>query len=133
MHAAAAHALDDGVERHVDLQHVVDGHAGFLHRLGLRNGAREAIEQIALFAVAVLKTVLHQADNDVIGHQPARVHHLLGFDAQRRTGLHRGAQHVARGDLRNAELFADELGLRAFAGARCAQQDQTHLRVLRTI
>ena len=37
-----------------------------------------------------------------------------------------GTQHVACRDLRNAEAFADELGLRAFAGARRSDEDKTH-------
>jgi hypothetical protein len=56
----------------------------------------------------------------------AGVHHLLGRQAQRRAGLDRGAQHVTGGNLRNAIALADEGGLRAFAGARRAQEDQSH-------
>jgi hypothetical protein len=32
---------------HVDLEHEVDRHAGVLHRVGLRDGAREAVEHVA--------------------------------------------------------------------------------------
>ena len=48
MHAAAGQALDDLAVVHVDLDHVVEIDAGVAHRVGLRNRAREAVEQEAL-------------------------------------------------------------------------------------
>src|SRR5260221_3790482 len=62
MHAPPAHALDDLAVRHIDLEHVVDRHAGLLHRLGLRDGARKAVEQIAALAVEVLQPLVDQTD-----------------------------------------------------------------------
>jgi hypothetical protein len=106
--AAAAHALDDGVVGHVDLQHVVELDAGGLHGVGLRDGAREAVEQEAVGAVGLGDALLDQADDDVVADQRAGVHHLLGGQAQRRAGLDGGAQHVAGGDLRDAVFLADE-------------------------
>jgi hypothetical protein len=126
MAAPPAHALDDGVEGHVDLQHHVQLDAGGLHGVGLRQGAREAVEQEAVGTVALRDAFLDQADDDVIADQAAAVHHLLGGQAQRRAGLDGGAQHVAGGNLRNAVLLADERGLRAFAGAGGAQKNESH-------
>ena len=126
--AAAAHALDDGGVGHVDLEHDVELDAGGLHRVGLRDGAREAVEQEAVGAVGLGDALLDQADDDVVADQAAAVHHLLGRHAQRRAGLDGGAQHVAGGDLRDAVLLADHRGLRALAGAGRAQQDQSHRR-----
>ena len=126
MAAAAAHALDDGLEGHVDFQHVVEVDASFLHGLGLGNGAREAVEQETVGAVVLGDAFLHQVDDQVVADQTARVHDLLGFDAQRGAGLDGGAQHVARGNLRNAVLLADEGGLGALAGAGCAKKNQFH-------
>ena len=54
------------------------------------------------------------------------VHDGLGLQAERRAGLDGRAQHVAGGDLRDAVLLADEGGLRAFARAGRAQQNQSH-------
>ena len=124
--AAAAHALNDRVERHVDLQHVVELDAGGLHGVGLRDGARKAVEQEALGAVGLGDAFLDQVDDQVIADQTARFHHRLGLQAQWRAGLDSGAQHVAGRDLRNAEFLADESGLRALAGAGRAQQNQSH-------
>src|SRR6266571_1444811 len=85
--------------------HVIDATRGRLHALRLRNGARKAVEQIAARAVHLLQALLDQADDDVVGHELPGVHHLLRGDAERGAGLHRGAQHVAGGDLRDAELL----------------------------
>ena len=45
--------------------------AGVLHRVGLRNGARKAVEQIAVRAIGLLQALLDQADDDVVGNQRA--------------------------------------------------------------
>jgi len=123
---AARHALDDFLIGDVDLDDVVDRHAGGLHRFGLRNGAREAVEQIAVLAVRLLKARLHHADDDVVGDEAASIHDGLGLHAKLGAGLDLRTQHVAGGDLRNAVFFLDVIGLGAFAGARAAQQNQTH-------
>jgi hypothetical protein len=123
---AAAHAFDDFGIGNIDFKHVVDAHTGFLHRFCLRNGAREAIEQVAGRAVGLSQSVPNQADDDVIGDQTARVHHLLRRESEGRAGFDRCAQHIARGNLRDAEPAGDERSLRAFAGTRGAKEDQTH-------
>ena len=127
VHATTAHAGDDLAVRHVDFEHVVDRHAGILHGLGLRNGARETVEHVAALAVGFLEAILDQADDDVVADQAAGIHDLLGFEAQRRAGLDGGAQHVAGGNLRNAEFLLDEVGLGALAGAGWPQQNQSHI------
>ena len=68
----------------------------------------------------------YQADDQLVGDQLASIHDFLQLQAQWGAGLDGGTQHVTGGNLRNAEFLANELGLRAFAGARCAQQDQLH-------
>src|SRR6266571_3121778 len=132
MHAPAAHPRDDQVVGHIDLEHVVDRHRCRLHALRLRNGARKAVEQIAARAVQVLQALLDEADDDVVGHELPGVHHFLSGDAERGAGLHRGAQHVSGGDLRNAELLPDERGLRALARARRPEKNQSHPSILST-
>ena len=101
--------------------------AGVLHRIGLRNRPRKAVEQIAARAVGLLEPLLDQPDDDLVGHQRSRIHHLLGRDAERRARLDRGAQHVARGYLRDAVRLADERGLRSLSRTRRAEQDQSHV------
>src|SRR4029077_15393252 len=89
-------------------------------------GAREAVEQVAVLAIHVLQPLLYEADNDFVGHQLSRVHDLLRGDAERRSGFHRRAQHVAGGDLRNPEVLPDESRLSALAGARRPKKDEPH-------
>src|ERR671931_15883 len=132
MHAAAAHTHDDLVVGHVDLEHAVERHAGALERLRLRDGARKAVEEIAALAVGLLQPLLHETDDDVVGHELPGVHHLLRREAKRRAGLHRGAQHVTGRNLRDAVLLADEVRLRAFAGAGRAEKYHPHRSILRT-
>ncbi len=132
MHAPAAHARDELIVGNIDLEHVIDRHGRGLHGLGLRDGARKAVEQVAALAVVLLQPLLHQPDDDLVGHQLPGVHHLFCRQPEGRPRLDRGAQHVASRDLRDAELVADEGGLRALAGARRAQEDQPHASILRT-
>src|SRR5579871_669268 len=99
----SADALDDLAVGHVDLYHVIERDPGVLQRIGLRDRAGETIEQIAVGAIGLLQPLLHQADDDVVGHQAAGVHDGLGGDAEGRARLHRRAQHLAGRNLRNAE------------------------------
>src|SRR4026209_2624243 len=132
MNPAPAHAGDDLLVGHVDLEHVIDPYITPLHGFGLRDGAREAIEEIALRAVTMAKALLDQADDDVVGDQLPGIHYFSSFNTQRRRRCACGAQDVAGGDLRDAELLADEIRLRAFAGARRSEQNQPHASILRT-
>ena len=106
--------------------HLLERDPGLLHRIGLGNGAGKAVEQVALGAVRLLQALGDQPDDDVVGHEAAGFHDLLRLQAERRAGLDGGAQHVAGGDLRDAEFFGDEAGLGTFAGTGRAQQNHTH-------
>ena len=124
--APAAHAVDDGLERHVDLQHVVQLHASGLHGIGLGDGAGEAVKQKAFGAVGLGDAVFHQIDDELVADQLPRIHHRLGLQAQGGASLYSGTQHIAGGDLGNAKFFADKSSLGAFASAGGAQQDESH-------
>ena len=124
--AAAAHALHDGLERHVDFKHVIEFDARLLHGLGLRNGAGKAVEQKAGRTVGLGNALFDQVDDEIVADQLARFHHGLGLLPQGRAGLDGGAQHVARRNLRDIEFARDELRLRAFARAGRAQKNQFH-------
>ena len=49
-----------GCVGHVDLEHDVELDAGRLHRVGLRDGARKAVEQEAVGAVGLGDALLDQ-------------------------------------------------------------------------
>jgi hypothetical protein len=66
----------------------------------------------------------------VVADQTARFHDGFGLQAQWGACLDGSAQHVAGGDLGDVVFLANESGLCAFAGAGCAQQNQSHGKVL---
>ena len=92
-----------------------------VERLGLRDGAGEAVHQEALGRVGLLQAVLDDADHHAVGHQLAGVHVLLGLQAHLGLVLDRRAQDVAGGDVGDAVFGHDAAGLGALAGARAAQ------------
>ena len=79
------------------------------------------------FGVGLVDALVDDADDDVVGDQRARFHHRFGLEADRRARRHRGAQHVAGRELRNAVFLHQPRRLGAFAGARRPEQDQPHL------
>ena len=50
---------------------LVDDNAHVVQRLGLRDGAGEAVQNKAVFAVVLRQTLLDDADDDLIGDQLA--------------------------------------------------------------
>jgi len=58
-----------------------------------------------------------------VRHELARIHDGFGLFAELGSGLHGGAQHVARGNLRNLIPVFDVVGLGAFSRPRAAQQN----------
>ena len=124
--AAAAHALHDHIVLDLQLQHLVDADAHSLNGLGLGNGAGHAVQDEAVGAVGLCQTLLQDADDDLIGHQCAGVHEALCLQAHLGAILHGSTQDVAGADGGDVQLCADDLGLRALTGTRCAQQDQIH-------
>ena len=120
MHPTPAHALDDGFKGHIDFEHVVEVDACQLHRVGLRNGAGKAVKQKTIGAIGLCNAFFDQANDDVITHQTARVHDFFGRQSHGSACFDGSTKHVARGNLGNTKLFANESGLGAFACTRCA-------------
>ena len=121
VHPAAADALRQHRVGHLERDH--DAHALARrreHRVEaprLLDGAREAVEQEAARAVRLHDAVLDHADHEVVRHEPARLHHLLGCLPDLGARGDGRAQHVARAQLRHAERADDERRLRALARA----------------
>src|SRR5712691_11200574 len=82
MHPAPAHALDDLVLVHVDLENEVQLDARTAHRLRLRDGAGKTVEQVPVPAIDMLQSLLDQTDDDVIRDELTRVHDFLRRDTQ---------------------------------------------------
>ena len=90
--------------------------------------AREAVEQEAVLRLGRLDGLEDDAGDDLVGHELAGVHELLGLLAELALGGHGGAQHVARRDVRQVEVVGQPLGLRALAGAGRTEEDEIELR-----
>ena len=99
-----------------------------VERLGLAQCARETIEDKTLVRVRLVQPVGNDADDDIVRHQPAAGHDILGLEADRRLRRHRGAQHLSGGELNDAVPMNQSLRLRSLARPRRPEKDQSHLR-----
>ena len=125
-HTAAGQAVDDdivgriNIERHIDMGNLIQ-------RFRLSDGAREAIQNIAMLAIRLGQTFLDHGNDHLIGNQLALVNIALGV--QTRGGLLADctAEHIAGGNLRDAQLLHQSLRMRALAGAGGAQENNIHI------
>jgi len=129
--AAAAHdAVDDEVVWDLEQQHVVELDAVLVQRVfegfGLGNRPREAVQHPTIECVFHRQALAHHANDDLVGHQVAIVHVLLGFDAHRCAGLDRGPEHVPGRDVGNVVAFDEACGLGAFSGPGGSDEDHAH-------
>ncbi|GAA4671176.1 hypothetical protein GCM10023347_26270 [Streptomyces chumphonensis] len=131
-HAAAGDAPDHLVLGDLQVQHGVQRQADVgedaVERLGLREVAREAVEQEAVRGVRLLHAVLGHADGDLVRHQLALAHEVLRAAAQLRALADVGTEEVTGGDVRNAEILGEQRGLRALARTRRPDEEDTHQR-----
>jgi len=95
---------------------------------GLRDGAGKAIQNETGGGVRLIESGAQHAHQDVVGYQPARLHHRLGLAAYRGAGGNLSPQHVTRRDLRDTVLVLQALGLRALARAGRPQKNEFHRR-----
>ncbi len=117
--AAAGKTLDQAVEIDVHenrgVHRLAEAHQHLVQRLGLRNVAREAVHDETVLRIRLLQALADDAEHDLVGDQLARVHRGLGLLAQLGAGSQRLAEQVARGNLGDAVLFDQLLGLRPLA------------------
>ena len=131
-HQAAGDALDQLLLVHVEHQQPVDLAAVPLQlgieRLGLRDVAREAVEQEAALRVGLRDAVDQHLDHQRVGHELAGLHEVLRAPAELRAVAQVRAQHVAGGDVRQPELGGEPWCLRPLprAGRAEDQQVPTH-------
>jgi len=124
--APAGHALFYFLIADFQGNHMVKVDACCFQGFRLSDGAGHAVQDVAVLAVRLLKPFGDDADDDFVRNQLAGIHILLGLQTYGGAVLDGGPQDVAGGDGRNVQLFADDLSLRALAGAGSAQQDQFH-------
>jgi hypothetical protein len=120
----AAHELVVG---DVDHDHVADrAHLGGedpVEDLGLGHAPRVAVEDGAVGHVVALEPLLDHGVGHVVAHELAGGQDRLDLEPERRPAGLVVAEHVARGDVRDAQGVLEAHGLGAFAAARGAEQD----------
>ena len=116
VHTTATHALDDFSIIHIDFDHSIHRNAIRLECVSLSQGARKTVKQVATVAIVLLEALVDQSQDDFVGNQPASIHHFFRLNTHRSTGLDRCTQHVTGGNLWNAILFFNVIGLRALTG-----------------
>ena len=116
----------------VELEHVLERVALLLEDrvelVDLGRGARVAVEQEALRGVRLGQAVAHQAVGQLVRHVLAGVDDRLDLEPERGLVAHVGAEDVAGGDGRDAEVLGDLLGLGALARAGRAEDEEAHQR-----
>jgi len=96
-------------------------------RIDLGLVAREPVEDEAVARVALADAFGDHADYHLVGDEIAGVHVALGALSELGAFGDLGAKDVARGDVRQAEVVSQAVGLGALAGTRRAEQDQVQL------
>jgi hypothetical protein len=94
-----------------------------VERHGLRQRAREPVEDHAFAAVVLLDARAQHRDGQLVGHELARFEIGLDLQAQLRAAPNVVAEQIARRDAREAELRLEPLALGALTGSRRAEQD----------
>ncbi len=109
--------LDHRIELHRRTgEHRIEG-------FGLWRRARKAVKDETPRAIRLRDAGCQHADDDIIGDEFARLHHLLGLKPDRRPGGDLGAEHIAGRDLGDAVRVLKTAGLRALPGPRGPQQN----------
>ncbi len=85
---------------------------------GLVQGTRKPVQNITAFGIILLKPVRHHVVHQLIRNQLALAHQLVGQHAQLGMLLPVLPQQIACGNLRNAVLRHQALGLRPLPDAR---------------
>jgi hypothetical protein len=108
------------VERLADLrQHAVEA-------FGLRNGARESVEDETARGIRRRQTLAHHAQNRGVVDQLAGIHHGLGAAPEFGAVFDVRAQQISGGDLRYRVTLDQTLRLGSFAGSRSPEEDDSH-------
>ena len=104
------------VQCEVDVEFAVEG-------LGLLHGPGESVEDDAGDFSEALDLLLHEVDDDLVGHESARIHVGLSFLSQFGAVPDGLPQHVAGGQSDVSELGLELLSLSSFSSSRRSKKD----------
>ena len=131
---AAGDAIDQRLFIHRQFDHGVQLSPTLVEQcvecVGLRRGARIAVEDRTLFGIGHVQPLTDQRGDDRVGHEFPRLHHGLRLQPDRRAGLDRRTQHIAGGQLDHAAARLQPAGLRTLAGSRRPKQNDVHVAAL---
>src|SRR5437867_2578618 len=127
----ARQPLEQLLDRDAKVDHPVEALAQLDHErvegVGLGNGTRKAVDDEARLAVRLAEAVADHADHDLVGDVLARSEDGLRLATELGAGGDLRPEHVAGGDVRDAELRAEHVGLGPLSGPGRAIQQQIHL------
>ena len=86
----------------------------------LRDRAGEAVEDVSVFAVVLLKSAFHKTDDYLVGDERTCVDILFSLDAERCALFDVASENIARGNVGNFIFLTNQSGLSAFTCAGSA-------------
>src|ERR1700733_3648327 len=89
----------------------------------LPRGTRESVKYETPFAIDIAQSASYHLTNQIVGNQFAAGNNLFRLHSQLGATLHMRPQNVSSGDLRDAIVFGDPLGLCALARAWRSKQN----------
>ena len=126
----ARKSASDALKKNIFSDRDADGddgkHVGdelLVEPLGLRQGSRKAVEDVAVLGVGLGEPGGDHLVDEVVGNELALAHKVFGEHAQWRVVATVLAEEIPGGDLGDSELGHEKLSLRAFANAGRAKQE----------
>jgi hypothetical protein len=90
-------------------------------------GAGKAVEDEPVVDGVVFGQALgHDSYDDVVGHQFAPLHELVGLETERGPGDHRSPEHVTRRDVGHAVMLRDPHRLSSLTRPLLTEDEQPH-------
>ena len=114
---AAGHSLDYDLVGDLKGDRAVDVDARGLQSLGLGDGAGHTVEDIPVDAVGLSKALVYDADDNIVGNEPAAVHICLSLKPDGSAVFHGRPKDVSGGNGGDREHFAQDLCLSTFTCA----------------
>ena len=131
---ASDETTDQLLRRHVEMGGHLDGGAhrpgDRVRRFGLLDGARKAVENVPTVFTGRLHRLIQHVHDELVGNKVAARDIRLRGTPQLGVVGYVIAEQVAAGDVRDAEVLGQPHCLRALAGTRRTDQEQTHWRRL---
>jgi len=116
--------VDFELKHSVDLSVVLGEHA--VELLGLDLGSWETVEENTTFTLWLLQVVLDESNDKVIWDEIATLHDSVGCFSKLSSRLDGSAEHVAGGEMADAEIVSDFWALGTLARSWGSNHDDVH-------